>query len=284
LDTASVLPENGVFIESLSRPVSFAAADLNMDGKEDIVVCGFGNYTGKLSWFDGADPNKEHILSNLPGSRRVEIRDFNKDGKQDIMVLMAQAQEHISIYYNEGQGKFSEKKVISLPSVYGASYFELVDFNKDGFPDILLTNGDNWDLSPIRKNYHGIRIYLNDGKENFKESWFYPLYGASKALARDFDNDGDLDIAAISFYSDLDKPEQGFIYLANEGNFNFKAFSTPEAAVGKWLTMEAGDFDKDGDIDLVLGSYFQSVWELSKLIAEGVATFTQILVLTNRKK
>ena len=214
----------------------------------------------------------------------MEIRDFNKDGKPDIMVLMAQAQEHISIYYNEGQGKFSEKKVISLPPVYGASYFELIDFNKDGFQDILLTNGDNWDLSPIRKNYHGIRIYLNDGKDNFKEAWFYPMYGASKALARDFDNDGDLDIAAISFYSDLDKPEQGFIYLTNEGGFNFKAFSTPEAAVGKWLTMEAGDFDRDGDIDLVLGSYFQSVGELTKLIAKGVSTFPQILVLTNKKK
>ena len=114
--------------------------------------------------------------------------------------------------------------------------------------------------------------------------WFYPIYGASKAVARDFDSDGDLDIAAISFYSDLEKPEQGFIYLSNEANFNFKAFSSPEAAYGKWLTMDAGDFDRDGDIDIVLGSYFQSVGELSKLIAKGVLTFPQILVFTNQKK
>jgi hypothetical protein len=284
LNTASVLPENGVFIESLNRPVQFTAADLNLDGKEDMVICGFGNYRGKLSWFDGANPSKENILSTLPGARRVEIRDFNNDKKPDIMVLMAQAQEQITIYYNQGNGKFNEKKVLNLPSVYGVSYFELVDFNKDGFPDILLSNGDNWDLSPIRKNYHGIRIYLNDGQYNFKEAWFYPMYGASKALARDFDNDGDLDIAAVSFYSDLEKPEQGFIYLENQGGINFKAFSTQEAALGKWLTMEAGDFDKDGDIDLALGSYFQSVGELSKLVAKGVSTFPQILVLTNKQK
>lgn len=284
LNTATVLPKNGVLIESLNRPVQFTAADINLDGKEDMVICGFGNYRGKLSWFDGANPSKENILSTLPGARRVEIRDFNNDQKPDIMVLMAQAQEQITIYYNQGDGKFIEKRVLNLPSVYGVSYFELVDFNKDGFPDILLSNGDNWDLSPIRKNYHGIRIYLNDGKYNFKEAWFYPMYGASKALARDFDNDGDLDIAAVSFYSDLDNPAEGFVYLSNEGGFNFKAFSTPEAATGKWLTMEAGDFDKDGDVDLVLGSYFQSVGELSKLIAKGIATFPQILLLTNQKK
>lgn len=284
LNTAAVLPENGVFIESLSRPVQFDAADINMDGKEDLVVCGFGNYTGKLSWFDGANPTKEKIISTLPGARKVEIGDFNHDNKPDIMVLMAQAFEHISIYYNQGGGQFIEKKVISLPSVYGVSYFELVDFNKDGFKDILLTNGDNWDLSPIRKNYHGIRIYLNDGQYNFKEAWFYPMYGASKALARDFDNDGDIDIAAVSFYVDLENPAHGFIYLVNQGGFNFKAFSTPEASLGKWLTMEAGDFDKDGDTDLALGSYFQSVGELSKLVAKGVTTFPQILVLSNKKK
>ncbi|MEP7107974.1 MAG: VCBS repeat-containing protein [Ferruginibacter sp.] len=283
LDTASVLPENGVFIEFLPRPVQFTAADLNMDGKEDIVICGFGNHTGKLSWFDGGNPSKEHILTNLPGARRVEIFDFNNDKRPDIMVLMAQAYEKISIFYNQGEGKFIEKKLLGFPPVYGVSYFELADFNKDGFQDILLTNGDNWDLSPIRKNYHGIRIFLNDGKDNFKEAWFYPMYGTSKAVARDFDNDGDLDIAAISFYADLDKPERGFIYLSNEGGLNFKAYSTPEAAVGKWLTMDAGDFDRDGDVDIVLGSYFQSVGELSKLVAKGVLTFPQIMVLTNKK-
>ena len=174
--------------------------------------------------------------------------------------------------------------MLQFPPSYGMSYFELVDFNKDGFPDILLTNGDNWDYSAIAKNYHGVRLYLNDGKDNFKESWFYPLYGAAKALARDFDNDGDLDIAATSFYSDLDNPQHGFIYLANDGKMNFKAFSTPLAASGKWLTMEAADFDHDGDMDIILGSYFQSMGEMTKLIFKGVMTFPQLMVLTNQHK
>jgi hypothetical protein len=40
-------------------------------------------------------------------------------------------------------------------------------------------------------------------------------------MARDYDGDGDLDIAAISFFADYASPqEEGFVYLKNEGNFN----------------------------------------------------------------
>ncbi len=271
-------------LQGLARPVQFAAGDLNSDGKEDVVICEFGNYSGKLSWYEEFDPKKEHTLSQVPGARKVEIRDLNNDKKPDIVVLMAQAQEGVSIYYNLGNGKFKEKSVLKFHPAFGASYFELIDFNKDGYLDILLTNGDNWDYSPINKNYHGVRIYLNDRKDNFKEAFFYPLYGASKSLARDFDNDGDLDIAVTSFYSDLAQPEQGFIYLSNKGNLKFEAYSTPEAAAGKWLTMEAADFDQDGDIDLVLGSYFQTLGEMTQLFSKGILEFPHLLLLTNENQ
>lgn len=272
---------NNTSIQNLPRPVNFTTADLNKDNKEDVVICGFGHNRGKLLWYDNFDPNKEYVLKNAPGARKAEILDFNNDDKPDIMVLMAQANEQISIFYNKGNNKFEEKVVLKFPPVYGVSYFELVDFNNDGYKDILLTNGDNWDYSIIRKNYHGIRIYINDGHDNFKKSFFYPLYGASKAIARDFDNDGDLDIAASAFYYDDDNPEESFIYLSNNGNLAFTAHSTPEAASGKWLTMDAADYDNDGDIDIFLGSYFHTFGEYFKQVSKGVSDFPQLLVLTN---
>jgi hypothetical protein len=271
-------------IRGLPRPVQFTAGDLNADGKDDVVICGFGNNAGKLFWYDGFEPTKEHVLKAFPGARKAVIADFNHDKKPDIMVLMAQAREEVSIFYNQGKGKFSEKTVLRFPPVFGSSYFELADVNKDGFQDILLTNGDNWDYSSINKNYHGVHLYLNDKKDNFREAWFYPLYGASKAVARDFDNDGDLDIAATTFYTSLDQPEQSFLYLANEGNLMFRPFSTPEAANGKWLTMEAADIDQDGDMDIVLGSYFHTVGEMTQLLFKGITSFPQLLVLENRGK
>jgi FG-GAP-like repeat len=270
--------------QNLQRPVSFAARDVNNDGKEDVIIAQFGNHSGKLSWFDAANPQKEQILTATAGARIVAVNDLNGDKKPDIVALMAQAYEEVLIFYNQGKGQFKVKKAVQLPPVYGASCVELADFNKDGKLDLLLTNGDNWDYSAIKKPYHGIRIYINDGRDNFKEAVFLPLFGTSKAVARDFDKDGDLDIAAIAFYTELDQPEHNFLYFENNGNWNFKAYSTPEAAQGKWLTMETGDFDKDGDEDIVLGSYFHTVGEMTQLMFRGIATFPQLLVLKNNLK
>ena len=284
LDPAATNPSDHIRdFEKLARPVQFASADLNGDSKKDLIICQFGNHAGKLSWFDGGDPGEEHVLKVQPGARKVVVKDVNGDGKPDIIALMAQAREELLLFLNEGKGNFTEKIIAQFPPVYGVSYFELADFNHDGHPDILLTNGDNWDLSPIKKYYHGIRILMNDGKDNFKEKLFIPFYGASKAMAYDFDGDGDLDIAAISFYDDPKKGEESFMYLENKGNFKFTASTTKLAAKGKWLTMDIGDIDGDGDEDIFLGSYIYSMSELAKLLYKNVEAFPQILVLRNDK-
>lgn len=280
----SISLDSSIKFSKLARPVAMESADLNADGKLDLIICEFGNHTGKLAWYDGGDRLKENILITRPGARRVEIADLNKDGKLDIIVMLTQAQEGVYYFENLGKNKFKETVLINFPPIYGLSYFELTDFNKDGHLDILLTNGDNWDLSRVKKNFHGVRIFMNNGSNQFAQTFFFPLYGTSKALARDFDDDGDLDIAAISFYDDLDQPEQGFVYLKNNGNSNFEASTTPAAANGKWLTMEASDIDKDGDIDIVLGSFIYSIAEMMSLINRGVEHFPQLLLLTNIKK
>jgi hypothetical protein len=285
---SNLYPSNdnkNVFISNLKRPVYFVTGDLNGDKNRDVVVCNFGNYQGSLSWFDGCDPEKEHVLSYLPGARNAVIKDMDKDGRPDVAALMAQAFERVSVFRNEGNNVFTEEIAVEFPPVYGVSYFELADINNDGYDDILVSNGDNWDLSAIEKPYHGFRIYINDGKNKFTESFFFPMYGCSKAMTGDFDNDGDLDIVAISFYAQLKNPGQSFVYLRNNGNMNFTASYLPEAKDGKWLTMELADFNKDGLLDVMLGSFIYNVNELSKAItASGHTSFSQVLLLTQKSK
>lgn len=242
----------------LARPVQISPADFNKDGITDYLVCEFGFMQGSLSLYRG-DKNgsfTKQLLRNFPGAEKAYIQDYNKDGLPDIWVLFAQGDEGVFLFTNKGNGKFEQQQVLRFPSVYGSTFFELVDFNKDGYIDIVYTCGDNADYSQVLKPYHGIYIFLNNGKNNFKQQYFYHMNGCYKALARDYDNDGDLDIAAISFFADYAKNEdEGFLYLENIGNNSFKPHALPEARAGRWLTMDAGDLDGDGKIDLVLGNF-----------------------------
>ncbi len=246
-----------VLIKNLQRPVHCTISDLDLDGKNDIIISSFGNIGGDLSWhsdFTSAETIR-HQLKDISGTVKTEIVDFNNDKLPDILALMAQGDEGFSVFINLGSGKFKEERLLRFPPTYGSTYFELVDFNHDGFMDILYVNGDNGDYFPIVKSYHGIRLFLNDGNYNFKEEFFLEHHGAFKAIAEDFDQDGDYDISAISYFPDYSKsnPEDFVLYI-NTGNDNFEKQVMNPGYLGKWLAMDTGDIDADGDVDIILGS------------------------------
>lgn len=254
----TMILDSSALFDSLARPVQITAADLNQDGLTDYLVCEFGNLVGALTWMEnkGGGKFERHVIRAVPGAIKAYVQDYNHDGLPDLWVLFAQGDEGIFLFTNLGHGKFKERAVLRFPPIYGSSYFELDDFNHDGYPDILYTCGDNADYSTVLKPYHGVYIFLNDGQYNFSQKYFYPINGCYKAIARDFDGDGDLDIATISYYADYARqPEEGFVYLENKGNFKFEAQSLPETQVGRWITMDVGDLDGDGKIDIVLGNF-----------------------------
>ena len=245
-------------LKGLARPVQVSEADLNGDGRPDLLVCEFGHQRGALSWMEntGKGEYTRHVLRAQPGAIKAYIQDANGDGLPDIWALFAQGDEGIFLYINKGQGRFEEQRVLQFPPIYGSSYFELADMNKDGFPDIVYTCGDNGDYSVVLKPYHGVYIYLNDGHNHFTQSYFYPIDGCYKAMARDFDGDGNLDLTAIAYFADFrNHPEEGFVYLENKGGMQFQPYTLPAARVGRWLTMDVGDLDGDGKIDIVLGNF-----------------------------
>ncbi len=247
-----------VILSDLPRTTDVQFADFNGDGRMDFALCVFGNFIGRFSWFEnlGDDQYTEHVLFDKPGALNSVVYDFNQDGHPDLAVLVAQATESMFIFINDGKGNFTKHLIFQKQPSWGHSWFELVDFDGDGRMDLLVTNGDNADFttSPT-KPYHGIRLYLNKGNLQFEEAWFFHLNGAYKAVARDFDHDGDLDIAAVSFFPDYENsPRESFVYLENQGGMNFTASTFAECISGRWLTMDAGDLEGDGADDIVLGS------------------------------
>ncbi len=266
-------------LNKLRRPVNQLFMDVDADGLEDVMVCEFGHHIGQLSWFK---QQKDHTyqafqLEGVPGTRLIQSHDFNRDGLLDFFVLMAQGDEQLSVFYNRGGGRFEKQTLLRFPPVYGSSYAELADFNGDGFVDILYTNGDNADYSMILKPYHGLRIFMNDGHNHFQEKWFFGLNGAAKAIADDFDQDGDLDIAAISYFPA--KAQEGFVYFENQGKLNFKAQTFANPRQDKWMLLEKADYDQDGDADLLLGYLERPPYNNPNL-----ETMTGLWILENKKK
>lgn len=106
---------------------------------------------------------------------------------------------------------------------------------------------------------------------NFEQAYFFRINGAYKTIPLDFDNDGDLDMAAISFFPDYaERPEESFVYFENQGDLNFQPQSFKNASNGRWLIMDAGDIDGDGDMDLAL-ALLCTFWQKMMLQASANA-------------
>lgn len=278
--------EPSVLIGNLQRPVHNAIGDFDRNGQPEFVISEFAKWTGRLSLWQPVNGNYQATtLKKQPGAIRSVILDFNQDQKEDILTLFGQGAEGIYAFYQQEDGSFQEKALIQFPATYGSSYFDLQDLDNDNDLDIIYTNGDNADYRPVTKPFHGIRIFTNNGQGQFQESFFYPLPGAYKAIPRDFDQDGDLDIAAISFFPDFEQhPEQSFVYLENQGAGNYLSRTFPQANKGRWITMDAGDIDQDGDEDLLLGSLAFEVIPRTGILQDWIKDGIPFVVLENNLK
>ncbi len=246
-----------IVADNLRRPAHADYGDINKDGLEDVIISEFGKWSGRLTLLlnKGRSDFESITIKNQTGATKAYFHDFNADGHLDIVALFAQGREQISIFYGSEELAFKEEIILTFSPSSGSTNLDLIDYDEDGDMDILYTAGDNADYIPILKSYHGIYLFENRGQNHFTEKFFQPLNGANGARLVDFDLDGDLDLAAISFFPDYRKDAvESFVYFENAGDFEFSGSTFENNTRGRWIVMDVKDKDGDGDQDIILGS------------------------------
>lgn len=164
-------------------------------------------------------------------------------------VQFADITRQAGIRFQHNTGAFGQKY---LPETMGAGC-AFLDYNNDGWQDILLINGMDWPGHKRRTSFPA--LYRNNKNGTFLDvtqeaGLATEIYGMGTAIG-DYDNDGWVDI-----YISALGPDHLFRNLGN-GKFadvtQKAGLNNPDyGASAAWL-----DYDKDGDLDLIVTHYVQ---------------------------
>lgn len=231
--------------------------DFNNDGLVDYLFTNYGYQLyrndggGKFTkmdnfklesnlWIDDATGNAEARYMGM-----TVAADFNGDGWQDIVVMDADGNPALYIN-NGGDGSFTLDANSGLSKQRGGT-IAVGDFNKDGYPD-LLVNG--WNDST---QGDGITINKNLGNGKFVPVTSSNFVGAEKGQAMfvDVDGDGYLDVF-VTGESSVEGWNRIAYVFRNNGDETFTKVNATLPGVGKsgcdWI-----DVNNDGNMDIVYG-------------------------------
>ena len=259
--------ETTVLMGGLGRVTDVQAGDFNQDGQQDLLVAEFGWRLSGHVWLllhtgieNGIPQYEKIIIDDRHGVIHIPIADFNGDGHLDFASLISQEHESIELFLNRGDGTFRRQKIFSADNpVWGSTGIDLHDLDHDGDLDILFTNGDVFDSFYIVP-YQGAHWIENQGEGEWSPHVLRAMPGIHRAVAADFDNDGDDDIVCCSLISSeiletgVQQSRDSLIWLEQTKTGEFTARSL-EMDNAQHTTVTVGDFDGDGDIDIATGQF-----------------------------
>ncbi len=231
-------------------PAVMALGDMDNDGDIDVVLANGGRVmlnNGDGSFFTN------FVGSDVHTGGSIDLGDFNEDGVLDIVTAEAFAYQFhydhvfLQLGIGDGQGNPGMAENIGIGGL-SPSQVSIGDVNNDGHLDIVTLNEESLDVSVVPGNGDGtfgtpVTTRIRSGNE----------YATQYMAVADFDNDGNLDIAAtVTVYQLGTHHSETSILLGNGTghfvnvqtilNFGAKNYNQPFIAV---------DYDNDSDIDLI---------------------------------
>jgi hypothetical protein len=237
-------PAPGTPVAVKGEPVSITVADLNRDGKADLVVPIYGNgFRIAVLLGNGAGGLAAAAGPPLPVGRgdsvAVVARDFNGDAKPDLAIANNGANE-IFLRLGDGTGGFgpaSSVLVVRAPGPLTAA-----DVNGDGKADLLAV---------VAK---GTVVLLGNGAGGFRAAGAPQPAGGNDITVADFNGDGKLDFATANGEANR------IAVLLGDGAGGFAPVALSPFAAYATRQVAPGDFNGDGKADLLALSYVGEPW------------------------
>ena len=244
-----------------------AVGDVNGDGLEDFYVGGAYLQAGSLylqnrqGKFDRSDLEtfaKDKIYEDM-GSL---FFDADEDGDLDLYVVSGgnefektSAKYQDRLYTNNGKGGFTRDET-ALPTLFeSGSRVKPYDFDSDGDLDLFVGGRHVPRSYPLPSSSRILKNESANGKAKFIDVTqnvapdLLELGLITDAIWVDIDDDEDIDLVITGEWMPLT------IFENNRGYFtNVTEDCGLAETVGWWFSLDAGDFDNDGDLDLIAGN------------------------------
>ncbi|WP_340094377.1 S8 family serine peptidase [Nostoc punctiforme] len=244
---------------------SAAGGDYDNDGDIDILLTGINGQNSIAKVYQNNNGNFTDINAALQGvfSSSVDWGDYDRDGDLDILLTGLDDNFNlISKVYRNDNGNYTDINA-NLQGLSDSSATWL-DYDNDGDLDILLTGSAF--AGGITKIYRNDSGSFTDILANLQG-----VFDGS-VDAGDYDKDGDIDIL-ITGSSGSSPSGISKIYRNDNGNFidinaALTGVSSSDAA---W-----GDYDQDGDLDILLTGKFNGASPISKIYRNDNGNFIDI--------
>lgn len=181
---AGFLPGRGYSVPG--TPGSVVAADLNGDGKMDLLV----GATGVDVFLGNGDGTLQRpiVLPFLYGGYYLPLADLNHDGFLDLVTGGNGEPANLAVLLGKGNGRFQPPVMYNVPNT-NVTYAAVGDLNGDGNPDIVASTLET-------QTVNGFAVLLGKGDGTFGAPTAYGGNAPNKLVLADFNKDGHLDVVA----------------------------------------------------------------------------------------